>query len=218
MGIETAIIGSALIGGASSLLGGKQAADGAKAGAKASKQQFAKTEKALQPYMTAGENSLAEYLTSIGLHGGTDEERKANQQQFFDDFQYDPGFQSFLDRTTDNTMRAYSLFGDTGGNLANAMRERSGEAIYGQFQDRRAQLGGLADSGRAAATALGSIGQANSATQAGLLSQAGQHMGAGIAGAGQAAVNAFGQFGKLGGGQAGYGGSPWTTQTVNRVA
>jgi hypothetical protein len=39
-----------------------------------------------------------------------------------------------------------------------ALRECSGEAIYGQFQDRREQLGGLADSGRAAATSLGSIG------------------------------------------------------------
>ncbi len=218
MGIETAILGSAILGAGSSIFGAKKAADGAKAGAKVSQQQFAKTEAALKPYMDAGTNSLGQYLTSLGLSGNTPEERRANQAEYYNAFQYDPGFTNWLGRTTDNTMRAYSLYGDTGGNLTKAVADRSGEAIYGQFQDRQAKLGGLADSGRAAATALGSVGQASANTQAGLLSQAGQHQGAGIIGAGQAGMNALADWSQYKTAQGGYGGNPWAAQTVNRAS
>lgn len=227
MGIETALLGSALIGGASSIFGANKAAAGAKAGAKVSAKQYADTKAELDPYLTAGKNSLGDYLTSLGLSGDTPEARKANQQSYFDNFQSDPGFQSFLDLTNKNAMRNYSLYGDTGGNLANQLRTNSEGAIYGQFQDRRNALAGLADSGRTAALGLGSIGQASANTQAQLTSNAGQFQGAGIIGAGNAGVNAFGNWAKSMGNQNGFNaganpmpagfGTSWTPYTVNRA-
>lgn len=220
MGIETALIGSALIGGASSIFGASKAEKGAKAAAKVSAQQYADSKANLEPYMTGGTNAFGDYLKSIGLVGADQTERTANQQQFFDDFQYDPGFQRFLDDTNKNSMRSYSLYGDTGGNLANALRKNSEGAIYGQFQDRRGQLSGAAAQGLNAATALAGVGQASANTQANALTQAGQYAGSGIIGAGQAGVNAFGNYAKSLGNQNGFnaGTNPWMTATVNRAS
>lgn len=219
MGIETAIIGSALAGAASSFFGGKAAEKGAKAGAKASRQQFEATKKELDPYLSAGQNGLADYLTSLGLTGDTPEARKLNQQAYFDNFQNDPGFQSFLDKSNLNAMKGYSLYGDTGGNLANALRRNSEDAIYGQFQDRRKALAGLADSGRSAALGLGSIGQASANTQANLLTQAGNAQAQGIMGIGDSIGNAFGNYAKYTQNQNGFNAAnPWAAQTVNRAS
>jgi hypothetical protein len=180
VGIETALLGSAVIGAGSSIFGANKAASGAKKAAKLQRQQFEETKELLSPYTGAGENALAQYETGIGLRG-----REA-QQGFYDDFQTDPGFETSLNNALDATMKKYSILGNTGGGLANALLTTGQNALYGQYQNRLSQLGGLVDTGRNAAGALAGFGQQSAAQQGNLLAQAGLYQGQGIMGAGNA--------------------------------
>lgn len=222
MGFATAaILGSAAIGAGASIFGANKAADAAKAGAKVQKQQFAKTEAALKPYMGAGENALKTYGAAIGLEG------EDAQRNFYDNFQYDPGFETSLNNALSETMKRYSILGNTGGGLANSLLKTGQNAIYGQYQNRLSQLGGLVDTGRNAATALGGIGAQSATAQSNLLSQAGLYQGQGIMGAGKAIAGGlsglagYDQYQQgLTAGQSpmpqGFGTS-WTPWTVNRA-
>lgn len=213
MGIEAAILGSAVIGGASSIFGANKAADAAKKGQKLQARQFEETKALLQPYTGAGTNALEQYGNAVGLNGAD------KQQAFYDNFQHDPGFETSLNNALTETMKRYSITGNTGGNLANALLKTGQNAIYGQYQNRLSQLGGLVDTGRAAAGTLAGAGQASATAQGNLLAQAGQYLGNGIIGAGQGFTNAAGQYANYNLAQQGIqaGMNPWAAQTVNRA-
>lgn len=180
MGIETAILGSAVIGAGSSIFGANKAADAAKKASKLQAAQFAESKEMIKPYVGAGENALKTYETAIGLKG------RDEQKGFYDNFQYDPGFETSLNNALSEATRKYSAMGNTGGGLANALLKTGQNAIYGQYQNRLSQLGGLVDTGRSAATSLMGAGQASASAQGNLLSQAGQYQGAGMVNAGNA--------------------------------
>jgi hypothetical protein len=188
IGTTAALIGSAAIGAGASIFGASKAAKGAEKGAKLQARQFEETKKLLSPYTGAGENALKQYGTAIGREG------KEAQQGFYDNFQYDPGFETSLNNALSETMKRYSILGNTGGGLANSLLKTGQNAIYGQYQNRLSQLGGLVDTGRTSATALGSIGQQSATTQGNLLSQAGLYQGQGIQGAGNALSGGLGNL------------------------
>jgi hypothetical protein len=180
IGTGAALLGSAAIGAGASIFGGNEAAKAAKQAARLQKQQFDETKALLSPYTGSGENALAQYETGIGLRG-----REA-QQGFYDDFQTDPGFETSLNNALSETMKRYSILGNTGGGLANALLRTGQNALYGQYKDRLSQLGGLVDTGRGAAQSLAGFGQQSAQAQGNLLSQAGMYQGQGIMGAGNA--------------------------------
>lgn len=213
IGTTAALIGSAAIGAGASILGANKAADAAKKGQKLQARQFEETKALLQPYTGAGTNALEQYGNAVGLNG------LDKQQAFYDNFQHDPGFETSLNNALTETMKRYSILGNTGGNLANALLKTGQNAIYGQYKDRLSQLGGLVDTGRAAAGTLAGAGQASATAQGNLLAQAGQFQGAGIIGAGQAGVNALGQYMNYNLAQQGLaaGQNPWAATTVNRA-
>jgi hypothetical protein len=180
IGTTTALIGSALIGAGSSIYGANKAAKGAKQSQKLQAQQYAETKEMLSPYTGAGQNALKQYETAVGLHG------QDAQQGFYDDFQTDPGFETSLNNALSETMKKYSILGNTGGGLANALLKTGQNAIYGQYQNRLSQLGGLVDTGRGAAQSLAGFGQQSAQSQGNALAQAGLYQGQGIMGAGNA--------------------------------
>ncbi len=180
IGTGAALLGSAVIGAGSSIFGANKAASGAKSAAKLQAKQFDETKELMSPYTGAGANALEQYETGIGLRG-----REA-QQGFYDNFQTDPGFETSLNNALDATMKKYSILGNTGGGLANSLLTTGQNALYGQYQNRLSQLGGLVDTGRNAASAVAGFGQQSAAQQGNLLSQAGMFQGQGIQGFGNA--------------------------------
>lgn len=210
-------VGAALIGGASSLFGGNKAEKTSKRAAQIQQQQFAQTRADLAPYRGAGTNALGQYLAALGLSGDD------AQADFYNDFQYDPGFETSLDNALDATMRKYAILGNTGGGLASSLLKTGQNALYSQYKDRIGQLGGLIDTGRAASGSTASAGQTAAANAGNFLNQAGQFGAGGIIGLGQAGVNALNNnmtynwlqqgFGTGRGGAAPGG---WDTYTVNR--
>ncbi len=150
------IIGS-LIGAGASLFGGnkaeKQQAKNQKAALNLQREQYNNARELLSPYTTAGSGALDTYKTAIGLNG------RDAQAGFYKDFQYDPGFQEGLDRSLADTTKKYAIYGDVGGGLAKDLLKTGQEARMGAFDKRVSQIGGIADSGRTAASALASGGQ-----------------------------------------------------------
>lgn len=223
IGTTAALIGSAVVGAGASIYGANKAASASEKAAKGVDKRFQESKAMMAPYTGAGENALKTYGRAIGLEG------QDAQREFYDNFQHDPGFETSLNNALSETMKRYSIVGNTGGNLANALLKTGQNAIYGQYQNRLSQLGGLVDTGRAAATAVGSQGQAAAAQSGNLLAQAGQYQGQGIMGAGNAlsgglsnmAGNNQFQEGLAAGKQqpmpAGFGTS-WTPWTVNRAS
>ena len=188
VGTTAAIIGASVIGAGASIYGGNQAAKAAKQAAKLQARQYQETKELLSPYTGTGTNALKQYETAVGLQGAD------AQRDFYENFQYDPGFETSLNNALDETMRRYAIIGNTGGGLANALLRTGQNALYGQYQNRLSQLGGLVDTGRSAASALAGFGQQSAATQGNFLSQAGQFQGQGIMGAGNALAGGLSNY------------------------
>ncbi len=182
MGMGTALLGSAAIGGISSIFGANKAAKAQKQAAQLQAQQYKDTKNLLLPYTAGSKEALDTYGTALGLKG------KDAQAKYYQDFQADPGFQTSLDNALDATMKRYSIVGRTGGGLANALLKTGQGALNQAYNTRLSQLGGLVDSGRSAASAVAGFGQSAAANQGSLLAQAGQTQGAGYVNAGNALI------------------------------
>lgn len=172
MGIATAIMaGTSLVGG---LLGKSSADKAAKQNTKAQqaalaeqRRQYDENKALITPYTTAGNNALATYGNATGLNGSE------AQRAFYDNFQFDPGFQTALDDSLSDTANRYAIYGDVGGGLAKDLLKTGQSARMGAYDKRLAQIGGLVDTGRSAAGSLVSAGQANANAQSGILSNIG---------------------------------------------
>lgn len=161
MGIETAIIGGALISGASSFFGNKAAADATKSAAGVSERARVQNQENAQPYLDAGKNALGTYMNALGLNGS------AAQSAYYDSLRDDPAYRRLLDAGNDAIMRRQSSLGLTGnqGNTLAAISDYSGNLRYTFDQDRLRQIGGVADTGRTAAGALASSNTAGATAQ-----------------------------------------------------
>jgi hypothetical protein len=180
IGTTAAIIGAAAIGAGAQIYGANKASSAAKKAANLQTKQFEESKALLAPYTTAGEGALSTYSNAVGLNG-----REA-QQKFSDDFQTDPGWEAaneFGAKTVDDR---YRLSGQGGGNVRAALYDYGQKNLLSAYTTRLSQLGGLVDTGRAAASTTASMGQQSAATQGSLLSQAGLLQGQGITGAGNA--------------------------------
>jgi len=183
MGIETAILGSAVIGGVSSFFGNNKAAEGAKESARVQAQIRGENTANLRPYMDAGSTALKSYVDAAGLNGSS------AQAGYFSALKDDPGYARVLDAGNDAIMKRQAALGMSG-NQANtlaAISDFSG-GLRSQFdQQRLSQIGGLVDTGRTSASALAGTNTQSGVAQGNALSQAGQFEGAGYNALGQAA-------------------------------
>lgn len=193
MGIATAILGGAsLIGG---IMGSNSAKKAAKQQTKAQqaalaeqRRQYDENKALLTPFITPGQNALATYSNAVGLNG------RDAQQAFYNDFEFDPGFNTALDDALSDTSKRYAIYGDVGGGLAKDLLKTGQSARMSAYDKRLAQIGGIADSGRSAAGSLSSAGQANANAQSGILSNIGATQAQGTMNASNALVGGIGNF------------------------
>jgi hypothetical protein len=220
IGTTAAIIGASVVGAGASSYGANKAAKGQKAAARASAKQFEETKALLSPYTQTGESALAQYETATGLRG------RADQQKFYDDFITDPGWEAANEAGLDAVDDRYRLSGSSGGNMRAALYDYGQRNLLAAYNTRLAQLGGLVDTGRSAASALAGYGQQSAATQGAALANAGMLQGQGVTMAGNAlsgGLGALGQYGMFQQGAAA-GSMPgtamnggWSTMTVNNA-
>jgi hypothetical protein len=222
MGLSTgaAIIGSAVIGAGSSILGGNKAAKAQKQAAALQAKQFEETKALLSPYTSTGESALGKYNTAVGLNG------REEQQKFYDEFEHDPGWEAANQAGLDSVDDRYRLSGSSGGNMRAALYEHGQRNLLAAYNTRLQQLGGLVDTGRSAASALAGYGQQSAQAQGGLLANAGQSQANGIIGAGNAISGGLSNLGQYNMWQQGMGSGMtagtaanggWTTSTVNNA-
>lgn len=218
MGIEVALLGSALIGGATSIVGANKAAKAQKKAAAGVDKRFQETKELLKPFVDSGTLALEDLQASLGLLG------EDAQKSFFQDFQTDPGFTEATQFGLDQVNDRFDLSGRGGGNLLSALSDRARNDLFGQFQLRQGQLANLAGMGQGAAGSLAGAGQTAAAQSGQFIANAGQLQGAGIINAGNALTGALDQLSGLQGFQQGQTSaaalSPWQTSTVptNRLS
>lgn len=193
MGLGTAIMaGTSLIGG---LLGkssadkaAKQQARGQREALAEQRRQYDENKKTLTPFIDPGVNALNTYGNAIGLNG------RPAQAQFYNNFEFDPGFSTALEDALSDTANRYAIYGDVGGGLAKDLLKTGQGARLDAYNKRLAQIGGLVDTGRGAATSLVGAQQGNSNNQAGLLSGIGATQAQGTMAGSNALVGGLGNF------------------------
>jgi hypothetical protein len=221
MGIETAILGAAVIGAGTSLYGGAQQAKAQKkatsAAIAAQNKQYAETKSLMEPYTSAGTTALDTYQAALGLKGAD------AQKAYHDSFQTDPGWTAAQEAGLQAVDDRYRLGGTSGGNMRAALYDYGQRNMLSAYNTRLQQLGGLVDTGRSAAGTLAgassSLGSSNASLLAGIGSNAGSstvNAGNAVSGAltNLAGLNLYNQG--MASGQAGtMANGGWSTRTVN---
>jgi hypothetical protein len=195
MGIETAIIGSAILGAASSRSAAKTQAGAAQQAADISQQQYEQTRQDLAPWRAAGEQALNK-LFPMAVY------QKVGMEQF----QQDPGYafrlsegQKALDRSaaarggliSGGALRAATRYGQD-------MGSQEYQNAFNRYQiERNAQLAplqSLAGIGQTTATQLGQTGAANAANVGNYLTGGAAAQAAGQVGQANALTGGLGTY------------------------
>lgn len=218
IGTGAAILGSSLLGFGSSLMGGDKAAEGSEDAARLQAERYQEGKNLLIPYMKGSQSALSLYGNALGANGAQ------TQKGFYNSFQQDPGFQTALNNSLDETMKRYSIMGRTGGGLANSLLKTGQNALLGAYDKRVSQLGDLAGFGRGTASTIAGLGQQSAAGQGAHMAQAGQYQGNSMMSAGNALINGLNSYANASQGAqgkaAGLNPAPgqWDTFTVNNRA
>jgi hypothetical protein len=204
MGIETAIIGGALIGGISSSKANKKAVNAQVEGQDKSiaeqRRQFDATQANLQPFQDAGQAAIGEQQNLIGLNGNE------AQQASFDAFNASPGQKFLRDRAQKNLLRNSAAIGGLGGgNVRSALVEQGVGFAQQDYNNQFGRLGQLAGQGQTAATNIGNFGANASNNISNSYGSIGNARATGIQNQNQIFQNVLGQvsggFGTFGGTQ-----------------
>jgi hypothetical protein len=164
-----------VVGAAASIFGANQAADAQKKSAKLQAKQFAETKELIKPYTDAGAGAVDAYKSGIGLNGVD------KQTEFYNNFQNDPGFEAATNYATRGIENLNSIKGrGLGGNLIAGASDYLQKNMLDAYRTRLSQIGGLVDTGRSAASTLGTLGQQSAAAQGANLANAGYYQGAGL--------------------------------------
>jgi hypothetical protein len=172
-----------LIGGAASALGnyfGAQAtANAATQSANLEQQRFNQAVGFEQPFMQSGQNALNLYNSATGTNGA------AAQQNYYNNFQNDPGFQASVNYGLQQIQAQNAAQGmGLSGNTLAALQSYSQNALSQQYQTRLQDLFQSAQLGANAANALSSASTSSGATQGNFNVASGQAQGAGLSGLG----------------------------------
>lgn len=198
-----AAIAAAGIGAVGNIIAGNQAAKAQKQAAAVQAKQFKETKESLSPYMNAGKGAMDIYGNAIGLNGAD------KQSAFYNNFQTDPGWQASQNYAQRGLENSNAIQGrGYGGNVIAGLGDYLQKNMLGAYNTRLSQIGGVVDTGKSAATALGGIGQNSAAGQASSLANAGYYQGAGLANAGNAIMQGqqnYAQQGAYGQGLSGAG-------------
>jgi len=118
-----------------------------------SKKRYGEMQGLLNPYVQAGENSLAQQQALSGALG------PAAQQAAYDAIQGSAGFQSMLAQGERGILQnATATGGVRGGNTQGALARYSPQLLGQAIDQRYGQLGGLTQMGQASAAGVGAAG------------------------------------------------------------
>lgn len=176
-----------LLAGLGSFIGGNKAASAQRDASRIYAQQQAANRALLQPAIDTGNQARGVLSNALGL-GGQDA-----QQQFYQQFQSDPGFQGTVDYGVQGLERsAFARGMGNSGNTAAGVGDYLQRNMYNAYQNRLSQLSALASGGQAQAGQLAGINTGLSGQMGGATANAGYYQGAGI----QNAANAFANYGQ----------------------
>jgi hypothetical protein len=216
MGIATAIIGSAIVGGVMSSRAQKSAAKTASgAQTRAAEQsiaeqrrQFDAVQQLMAPYVQSGTTALSRYNALTGLSG------EEAQQTLINQITSGAEYGSLVRQGEEAILQSASATGGLrGGNTQSALARFRPEILSSLIRDEYSRLGGMVSMGQNAAAGVGNAGMQvgqNISNQYGQIGQA--QAGAALA-RGQATANMWGNIaGSVGltAGLGGFGGVPGT--------
>ena len=216
MGIATAIIGSAIVGGVMSSRAQKSAAKTASgAQTRAAEQsiaeqrrQFDAVQQLMAPYVQSGTTALSRYNALTGLSG------EEAQQTLINQITSGAEYGSLVQQGEEAILQSASATGGLrGGNTQSALARFRPEILSSLIRDEYSRLGGMVSMGQNAAAGVGNAGMQvgqNISNQYGQIGQA--QAGAALA-RGQATANMWGNIaGSVGltAGLGGFGGVPGT--------
>jgi hypothetical protein len=121
--------------------------------------RFDETQQDLNPYIEEGREANALVASALGLNG------RDEQENFFQNFQYDPGFQEALGLGIDSIDKSAAARGtlNSGRTLKDVSKYVTDSTLHGAFGDRLNRLSQVGASGQNAANNL--INARNLATQ-----------------------------------------------------
>lgn len=209
MGIATAIIGSAVVGGLMSSKAQKSAAKtaanaqtaAADAGIAEQRRQFDAMQQLLAPYIAGGNTGMTRYLALGGMAG------PEAQQRILDEIQAGPEFGALVRSGEEAILQNASATGGLrGGNTQAALAKYRPEILSSLIRDEYSRLGGLINTGQSSAAGVGAAGMNTGTNIANLYQQQGAaQAGQAIAG-GQATADLWGNIAGAVGLTAGLGG------------
>ena len=200
MGIETAILGSAVIGGIGASQSARaqssaarRATEAQEAGAAASleeqRRQFDVVQQLFQPYVQAGTGTLAQQLNLIGAGGAE------AQQQAISALQAGPEYQALVQSGEEAILaQAAATGGLRGGNVQRALSQYRPQVLSGLINQQYQRLGGLTQLGQASAAGQAAQGSAISGGIAQTQADLGAALAQGQLAQGQATANMWGNI------------------------
>lgn len=200
MGVASAIIGSAVIGGIGASQSARaqrsaarRATEAQEAGAAASleeqRRQFDAVQQLFQPYVQAGTGTLAQQLNLIGAGGAE------AQQQAISALQAGPEYQALVQSGEEAILsQAAATGGLRGGNVQRALSQYRPQVLSSLINQQYQRLGGITSIGQASAARQASQGSAISGGIAQTQADLGAAIAQGQLAQGQATANMFGNI------------------------
>ncbi len=182
-----------LLGGAASALGSyfgaQTTANAAKQAAALQQQRFNQAVSYEQPYMQGGQNALTQYYNATGVNGSD------AQQNYYSNFQNDPGFQSSVNYGLQQIQAQNAAQGmGLSGNTLAALQDYSQHSLSQEYQTRLSDLLQGAQLGANSANALTSASTSSANNQGNYTLSSGQYQGAGLSNTGNALSNASNNY------------------------
>ena len=216
MGIATAIIGSAIVGGVMSSRAQKSAAktasraqtEAADKSIAEQRRQFDAVQQLMAPYVQSGTTALSRYNALTGLSG------EEAQQTLIDQITSGAEYGSLVRQGEEAILQSASATGGLrGGNTQSALARFRPEILSSLIRDEYSRLGGMVSMGQNAAAGLGNAGMQTGQNISNQYGQIGQAQAGAALARGQATANMWGNIaGSVGltAGLGGFGGVPGT--------
>jgi len=171
----------------------------AQAGIEEQRRQFDKLIELMSPYVTAGTPALQAQQAFLGLRGPEEEQAAIERIRGGETFQAlaNQGEEALL-------QRASATGGLRGGNIQGALSQFRPQLLSSLIEQQYGRLGGLAQSGQAAAAGQATAGMGSASNIANLLANRGQAIAGGQIAAGGVPRQTFGDILSIGKAAAGF--------------
>jgi hypothetical protein len=196
--VAAAIVGSTVVSGAIQSKAAKSAASTQAAASDAAiveqRRQFDAARELMQPYVEAGEMSLAQQLDLAGV-SGPDAQREAISA-----IEAGPEFEALTRQGEQAILQQASATGGLrGGNVQGALAQFRPQVLSSLIEQQYGRLGGLTTMGQNSAAGVGAAGMQTGQNIGSLMQQTGAAQAGGILGSASAWGNAIGSLGTLAG-------------------